>query len=94
MNCPPLLLRLDIAKTEKHRHTVLWLPIFLAWLILAAILLAISPVIILAALVALPFGWARTVLLIIPLVCNVICNLHGMEINIERKDSVLFLSFK
>jgi len=94
MNCPPLILRLDIAKTEKPRRTVLWLPIFLAWLILAAILLAISPVIILAALVALPFGWAKTVLLFIPLVCNVICSLHGMEINIERKDSVLFLSFK
>jgi hypothetical protein len=94
MNCPPLLLRLDIARKECPRHTVLWLPIFLAWLILAAIFLALSPLIILAALVALPFGWAKTVLLFIPLVCNCICNLHGMEINVEKKDGVLFLSFK
>jgi hypothetical protein len=93
MNCPPLLLRLDITKPEKRR-TVLWLPLFLAWLILAAIFLAISPLIILVALLALPFGWAKTVLLFIPLVCNCICHLHGLEVEVERKDSVMFISFK
>jgi hypothetical protein len=94
MNCPPLLLRLDIARSECPRHTVLWLPIFLAWIILGAIFLALMPLFAFIALLVLPFGWAKTVLLFIPLVCNVICNLHGMEINIEKKDSVLFLSFK
>jgi hypothetical protein len=94
MNCPPLLLRLDIARNECPRHTVLWLPIFLAWLILAAIFLALAPLILIMALVALPFGWAKTVLLFIPLVGNCICNLHGLEVNIEKKESVLFLSFK
>ncbi len=94
MNCPPLLLRLDISKTEHHGRFVLWLPVFIAWLILAAIFIALSPLILLAAVVAFFFGWAKTVLLFVPLVCNVICNLHGLEINIEKKDSKLFLSFK
>lgn len=94
MNCPPLLLRLDISKSEQRRHTVLWLPLFLAWLILAAFLIALSPLIILAALVACPFGWGKTVLLFIPLVCNCICHLHGLEVNVERKDRVMFISFK
>lgn len=94
MNCPPLLLRLDIAKTERHRRVVLWLPVFLAWLILAAIFIALSPLIILATLVAVPFGWGKTVLLFIPLVCNLICHLRGLEVNVERKDRVLFISFK
>jgi len=94
MNCPPLLLRLDITKTENHGRTVLWLPIVLAWIILAALFLALSPLIILATLVAAPFGWAKTVILFIPLVCNVICHLHGLEVNIEKKDRVLFISFK
>jgi len=94
MNCPPLLLRLDLSETEHHGRVVLWLPIFLAWLILAAILIALSPLIILAALLAWPFGWGKTVLLFIPLVCNCICHLHGLEVNIERKDRVLFISFK
>lgn len=94
MNCPPLLLRLDISKTEQHRHTVLWLPLFLAWLILAAFLIALSPLILLAALVAFFFGWGKTVLLFIPLVCNCICHLHGLEVNVERKDRIMFISFK
>jgi hypothetical protein len=94
MKCPPLILRLDIGKPEGHGHCVLWLPVFIAWIILAAIFIALSPLIIFVAIVAFFFGWAKTVLLFIPLVCNVICNLHGMEINVEKKDSTLFLSFK
>lgn len=94
MNCPPLLLRLTIAKTEGHGLIVLWLPAFIAWLILAAIFIALSPLIILATLIAVPFGWGKTVLLLVPLVCNVICNLRGLEVKIEKKDSTIFLSFK
>ena len=93
MNCPPLLLRLDISKTEGHRHTVLWLPIFLAWLVLAAIFIALSPLIILIALIAMFFGWGTTVLLFIPLVFNLICHLHGLEVNVEKKDRVILISF-
>ena len=94
MNCPPLFLRLAISKTEHRGRTVLWLPIFLAWLILAAIFLALLPLIILAALVAFFFGWGKTVLLFFPLVGNCIRHLHGLEVNIERKDRVFFISFK
>lgn len=94
MNCPPLLLRLDIARSQCPRRTVLWLPVFLAWIVLAALFIALSPLILFIAVVALFFGWARTVLLFIPLVCNVICHLQGLEINIEKKDSTIFLSFK
>lgn len=94
MNCPPLLLRLDISKPEQHRHTVLWLPLFLAWIIIAAIFIALSPLILFATLVAVPFGWGKTVLLFIPLACNCICHLHGLEVKVERKDRVLFISFR
>jgi hypothetical protein len=48
----------------------------------------------LAALLALPFGWGKTVLLFIPLVGNCICKLHGLEVEVEREDRVLFISFK
>jgi hypothetical protein len=60
MNCPPLLLRLDIARSQCPRRTVLWLPIFLAWIILAAIFLALMPLFLFIALLVLPFGWAVT----------------------------------
>ena len=93
MNCPPLLLRLDVAKPSRPRHTVLWLPLFLAWLILAAFLIALAPLLILMVLLLWPLGWGKLLLFSVPRVCGLLCALHGLEINIERKDRVLFISF-
>jgi hypothetical protein len=86
-------MRLDVAKSSRTRRTVLWLPLFLAWLILAAFLIALAPLLILAVLVLWPLGWGKLLLLFIPRVCGCICALHGLEVNIERKDRVLFISF-
>ncbi len=94
MSYPPLVMRLDLVKPSRPRRTVLWLPLFLAWLILAAFLIALSPLLILMVLVLWPFGWGRLLLFFIPRVCGCICALHGLEVNIERKDRVLFISFK
>jgi hypothetical protein len=94
MNWPPLLLRMEISRPDVKGYNVFWLPVFLAWIILAAIFLALLPLIVFVALVALFFGFGKSVLLFVPLVCNCICNLHGMEINIESKDRVMVLSFR
>jgi hypothetical protein len=85
---------MEISRPEVKGCNVFWLPVFLAWIILAAIFLALLPLIVFIALVALFFGFGKSVILFVPLVCNCICNLHGMEINIESKDKVLSLSFR
>jgi hypothetical protein len=94
MNLPPLLLRMELSRPDVKGYNVFWLPVFLAWIILAAIFLALMPLILFIALVALFFGFGKSVLLFIPLVCNVICNLHGMEINVKKKDRTIVLSFR
>jgi hypothetical protein len=94
MRFPPLILRLSISKPGHHGRTVLWLPIFLAWLFLLALFLALLPLILLAALVALFFGWGKAVLGFFPLVGNCICHLHGLEVDVADKDHVVFVSFK
>ena len=95
MNCPPLVMRLAVCQPKPDRQPfVFWLPIFLAWLVLAAILIALSPIFLLLAMVAFFFGWGRAVLLFIPLVAGCICALRGLEVNVERKDKVIFISFK
>lgn len=93
MSYPPLIMRLDVAKPSRRRHTVLWLPLFLAWLILAALFIALAPLLILMVLVLWPFGWGKLLFFSIPRVCGCLCALHGLEVNIERKDQVLFISF-
>jgi hypothetical protein len=94
MNWPHLLLRMEISRPEVKGHNVFWLPVFLAWIVLAAIFLALLPLIVFIALVALFFGFGKSVVLFVPLICNCICNLHGMEINIESKDRIMVLSFR
>jgi hypothetical protein len=85
---------MEISRPDVKGYNVFWLPVFLAWIILAAIFLALLPLIVFVALIALFFGFGKSVLLFIPLVCNVICHLHGMEINIESKGRVMTLSFR
>ena len=94
MSYPPLVMRLDVAKPTRPRHTVLWLPLFLAWLILAAFLIALSPLLILMVLLLWPLGWGKLLLFSGPRIASCLCALHGLEVNIERKDRVLFISFK
>jgi hypothetical protein len=94
MRCPPLLLRMEISRPNVKGYNVFWLPVFLAWIVLAAIFLALLPLIVFVALVALFFGFGKSVILFVPLVCNCICNLHGMEINVESRDRIMVLSFR
>jgi hypothetical protein len=72
----------------------LWLPLFLAWLILAALLLALLPVFLILLIVALPFGWGEFVLLLGPRFYNILCALRGLKVEIDRtneKVEVLFV---
>lgn len=92
MNCPPLLLHLDISK--QHRRTALWIPLFLIWPILAALAIVLLPLILIAALVLWQFGWGKPVLLFVPLVCSCICALRGLEVDLKQGNRVLLISFK
>jgi len=92
MNRPPLILRLDISK--KRRRIALWIPLFLIWPIVAAFLIALVPLIVLAVAILWPFGWGKLLLFSGPRIASCLCALHGLEVNIERKDRVMFISFK
>jgi hypothetical protein len=92
MSIPPCLMHVRI-HNEEHNFG-LWLPLFLAWLILAALLLALLPVFLILLIVALPFGWGEFVLLLGPRFYNILCALRGLKVEIDRtneKVEVLFV---
>jgi hypothetical protein len=92
MSIPPCLMHVRI-HNEEH-HFGLWLPLFLAWLILAALLLAILPIFLILLIVALPFGWGEFMLLLGPRFYNILCALRGLKVEIDRtneKVEVLFV---
>jgi hypothetical protein len=92
MSIPPCLMHVRI-HNEEHNFG-LWLPLFLAWLILAALLLAILPILLILLIVALPFGWGEFMLLLGPRFYNILCALRGLKVEIDRtneKVEVLFV---
>jgi hypothetical protein len=92
MSIPPCLMHVRV-HNEEH-HFGLWLPLFLAWLILAALLLALLPVFLILLIVALPFGWGEFMLLLGPRFYNILCALRGLKVEIDRtneKVEVLFV---
>jgi len=91
MNRPPLIMRIRI----RNRDTKfgIWLPLFLIFPIIAVLLIALAPLALLAALIVLPFGYARTVLCA-PALFSVFCAMRGLEVDIvngNKDESVLVM---
>lgn len=91
MSIPPCLLHLRI-HNEQH-HFGLWLPLFLAWLILAVLILALLPIYLILLLVCWPFGWGEFMLLIGPRIYTILCALKGLKVDIDRANEQVEVLF-
>jgi hypothetical protein len=91
MSIPPCLMHIRI-HNEEH-HFGLWLPLFLAWLILAALLIALLPIFLIVLLVALPFGWGEFILLLGPRFYNILCALRGLKVDVDRANEKVEILF-
>lgn len=92
MSIPPCLLHVRVLNRE-HNFGI-WLPLFLAWLLLAVLILALLPVFLLLLIVALPFGWGEFVLLLGPRFYNILCALKGLKVDVDKpreKVEILFI---
>ncbi len=84
MNAPPLLMRLKVLDEE---HSVdLWLPLFLAWLILLALAIAFSPLALFLVLVLWPTGWGKFILLAPVNLYRVLASLKELRVDVNKKD--------
>ena len=92
MNYPPLIMRLRILKNRKGMG--LWIPIFLLYPFLLVLALALEILALAAFLLLWPFGWGKTVLLTIPYLFRVICNLRDLEVDVQNRRETFFVSFR
>jgi hypothetical protein len=90
MRCPPLLLCLGVGKGRFP----IWLPLFLLWPVAAALIIVLVPLVLLAALILRHLVWGKLILRSGPLFFNVFCALRGLEVNLDRGDRLLLISFK
>ena len=92
MNYPPLVMRLDVS--GQRRRLCLWIPLFLVWLVAAAVAIALAPLMLIAVAILWPFSWGKPVLLFVPLVCGCLCALRGLEVDLKQSNRLLLISFK
>lgn len=88
----PWMMRLEVSKKER-REFRMWLPVFLAWILLLALMLLLSPVILLIAMVTWYPGYGRSLLLLFPMIWVVIFNLSGLGVDVETKNERIFMNF-
>ena len=92
MSLPPCLLHVRVH--NKEHNFGIWLPLFLAWLILAALILAFLPLYLILLIIAFPFGWGEFMLLLVPQLYNVLCALKGLKVDVDKtseKVEILFV---
>ncbi|MGD9345039.1 MAG: hypothetical protein PVH84_04200 [Candidatus Aminicenantes bacterium] len=77
---------------EKGKKSVnLWLPLFLVWILLLALLILVSPILLVIGLLAWIRGYGRTFLYTFPMICAVLWAMSGLRIHIEDGDKKIQL---
>jgi len=72
---------------EKGKRTVnIPLPLFLVWIIVFALLIAVLPLVLVAAILAYPFGTSKTILYSYFMIYALIFSLSGLRVNVDTKE--------
>jgi len=88
----PLAMRLKVRPRER-RGASLWFPVVLVWIILWAVMIALLPLVVLAALLTWRNGPGPRLLLVYPLLFSVLWHLSGLHIETRNAEKELLISF-
>jgi hypothetical protein len=89
----PIFLKLHIYERNKNKIK-LFIPLICIWILVAAIMIALSPLILIAALISWPLGYGRSLLLIGPRLFTVIGALSGLVVQVEGSDEKVYIYIK
>jgi len=92
MTMLPLILKIKIIN-ENRRGIRLWLPIFLVWIVLIFVMLLLFPLVLIAAVIAIPFGYARTIILLGPYFIRILCSLRGLKVDVNSESEIVYIQF-
>jgi hypothetical protein len=88
----PLILKLRVPR-EHNRPFNLYLPLFIAWLLLIPVFLLLLPIFIIGALLAWHTPYGRLILMFIPMICLVLWHLQGLKVDVQDKKQHIDISF-
>jgi hypothetical protein len=69
------------------------LPVFLVWILLFTLMLALLPFVLVAALLTWPGGHGKWLLLTYPMLISLLFHLSGLHIEVERPDENILIAF-
>ena len=88
----PMIVRLRVREPGR-RGFGLSFPVIIIWVLLAALMLVLLPVLLLAALVTWRRGPGPILLLVYPLLASVLWNLGGLTVDVDQKDRAFLIDF-
>ena len=80
---PPLYMNVKVKNPQMKHGIWIPIPIILILLIVLILMIALAPLALLVALILLPFGMARTILLLAPVLLSILFALRGLEIDVD-----------
>ena len=89
----PIFMKMHIREKNKNKIR-LFIPLICIWILVAAIMIALSPLILIAALISWPFGYGKNLLLIGPRLFFVIGALSGLVVQVEGSDEKVYIYIK
>jgi cellulose synthase/poly-beta-1,6-N-acetylglucosamine synthase-like glycosyltransferase len=89
----PMTMRLDV-RNQDRKGVRLFFPVILLWIIAFALLIAILPLVLVAALVTLRWGPGTRLLLFYPVFFGTVFAMSGLRVDIASHGSkTVFISF-
>jgi predicted exporter len=89
----PVLMHFKVRR-PGHRAFGLYFPVILIWIILAALLIALLPFVLLAALLTCRRGPGRMLIVLYPMTAAVLWNLSGLHIEVKNDENELLFDFR
>jgi hypothetical protein len=88
----PMFLKIKIPR-QRGDILTLYVPLFIAWLILIPVLILLLPFILIAAGITWNRGFGRFFLYFYPLLFSLLWNLQGLKIDVEDKEHKIYFLF-
>ena len=88
----PMIMRMHIRK-QGQRGVRLWIPVFLVWILLFALMLVLLPLVLLASLLTIWKGPGLALLLFYPMVWAVLWSLSNLHVDVENETHKILFTF-
>jgi hypothetical protein len=81
----PVWMKIKVVEKEGKKVCIP-LPLFLVWIIVFALLIAVFPLVLVAGILAYPFGYSKTIFYSYFMIYALIFSLSGLRVDVDTKE--------